>query len=167
VPLLIVALKVDQQIDVARRPGAGVLGAANDVHTGNGESFRIDLGGDLLRHLHPPPPVTLGFSLGFADRGLASLVVSFPGLGENGDGLVELRVHQDAEDTTAAGGRNVDNPDYLGEVFVLREHCRQEVGRCVEKAHVEKAVVVGIEGEVADLRLYEVLEEVGAEARVR
>ena len=104
---------------------------------------------------------------GQARPGSSMTLACGPGLGKQGDGQPAVAVHEDLNDLPSRGEGDVDDAERLGQLLVLREQLGKQVGGGTEELIVEfHARVVGIERQVADARLHEVLEKMGPEGHI-
>ncbi len=86
---------------------------------------------------------------------------------EESDRLVQIRIHENAQDPPIRHRRNIDVPDRVREVPVLLQELCQSIAAFSQKRLVEDGErVVGIEREIPDSRFHQVLEEVGPEGEV-
>ena len=171
--LRLVGADVDQQVDVARRPGVGVLRAAEQVDGDDAVLARVELRRQPLRHAEAPAPVVL---LGAGPRlRRAHLRLArggrrggpLRGHAEERHRLVQLGVHQHAEHLPAGLGADVHDAHDVGEARRLGDEVAEDVPRAAQELLVvDDPLVVRVERQVADLRLDEVLEEVRAEGEV-
>jgi hypothetical protein len=109
---------VRDAIDIARRSGGAVLGAAEEIHAADSEPIGVRFGCDSLGHAGAPAPMVAG-GRPVADGCRYGARARGSRWSENPDRLVEIGVHQHAQHQASARVRHIDDPNDIAERRLL------------------------------------------------